>query len=390
MHDEAPGDESRDQSPSSPETGAHRAPRTPRQRVVAWLRPVAAAVVLLVVASTIVWPKLSSPTRRTTSEGVTTASHSLPPSPTAPRTTNTQPRRPPVAYEVVTGQIIKVDRHWQALQLRKKVQEKSGKRKRHKKAADALPPLTFRIASLNVLGASHTSRSGNKPSYRDEAARMGIVVGVLRSQGVDVVGFQELESSQFSAFRNRMGSGWSVYPGMSLGTRGVRNSVAWNTSVWQAVETHTTTIPYFHGNRVLIPYVKLRNPATGREAWFISVHNPTSNARRGNNQRWRNIATNIERNLMMRLHADGTPVFLSGDFNERNEAFCKMTVGSRLQSASGGSGGPPCLLPPNLGIDWIFSSPDVAFSNYLRYQTPYEQRATDHPLVRADATLSGE
>jgi hypothetical protein len=67
-----------------------------------------------------------------------------------------------------------------------------------------------------------------------------------------------------------------------------------------------------------------------------------------------------------------------------------MTYGGALQSASGGSGGPPCLLPPNLGIDWIFSSTDVAFSNYLRYQTPLVHRASDHPLIRVDATLSGK
>ena len=374
MRDELPGDESRDESPSEQGAGAHRAPKTPGK--LAWLQPVGAVVLLLVVASTIVLPKLS-----TASHGTPTAG-SLPPQvqtpssePPAPQTSLTP--KTELRYHVVPGATIEVDKQWHAKKLRKHAQK------------EAAPPLTFRIASFNVLGSSHTASRGNKPSYNDGAARMGIVVDLLRSQAVDVVGFQEFESTQFYAFRNRMGPSWGVYPGMSLGSRGVRNSVAWNTAVWQAVETHTTTIPYFRGNRVLIPYVLLRNPATGREAWFISIHNPTSNAQRGNNQGWRNIATNIERNLMTQLHADGTPVFLSGDFNERNEAFCKMTYGGVLQSASGGFGGPPCQLPPNLGIDWIFSTTNVAFTNYLRYQTPYVHRASDHPLIRADATLSG-
>jgi endonuclease/exonuclease/phosphatase family metal-dependent hydrolase len=332
-------------------------------------------VLLLLIASTIVWPKLSNSAHETAGEGPRTSpvTSAAPAEPTSSRAA-----RPATHYRVVPGRTIAVDRHWHAQQLRRKVQR------------EAAPPLTFRIASFNVLGASHTARRGNKASYNDGAARMGVAVDLLRGQGVDVVGFQELEPAQAYAFRNRTGSSWGIYPGMALGSRGVRNSVAWNTATWEAVETHTTTIPYFRGNRVLIPYVKLRNPDTGREAWFISIHNPTSNAQRGNNQGWRNAATNIERNLMVQLSADGTPVFLSGDFNERNEAFCKMTYGGALQSASGGSGGPPCLLPPKLGIDWIFASTDVAFSNYLRYQTPVVHRASDHPMILADATLSGK
>ena len=380
MREELPGDESRDESPSGQEAGTHRAPRSPRSRLLNLLQLVGAAAILVVVASTIVVPQLRSASDQTATAGDRPRSSRPDPAGSAATSTPTTPTgrsRPAAKFEVVSGAIIKVDQRWRAMQLRKKARK------------ELAPPLTFRIASLNVLGASHTARNGNKPAYNDGAARMGIVVDLLRGQGVDVVGFQEFESAQFYAFRNRTGSSWGVYPGMSLGSKGVRNSVAWNTSVWQAVETHTTTIPYFRGNRVLIPYVKLRNPETGREAWFISIHNPTSNAKRGNNQGWRNVATNIERNLMTQLHADGTPVFLSGDFNERNEAFCKMTYGGVLQSASGGSGGPPCQLPPNLGIDWIFATPDVEFSNYLRYQTPYVHRATDHPLIRADATLSG-
>ena len=376
MREELPGGESRDESPSGQEAGTHRAPRTPRQKLAAWLQPVGAVVLLLLVASTIVWPKVHTASHETATEGPTPTQvvPSYQPNSATPSSSHTP--RAELRYHVVPGVTITVDHHASEKKLRKKAQKK------------AVPSLTFRIASFNVLGSSHTARSGNKPSYNDGAERMGIVVDLLRGQGVEVVGFQEFESTQYYAFHNRMPS-WGVYPGMSLGSRGVRDSVAWDTSVWQAVETHTTTIPYFRGNRALIPYVLLRNPETGREAWFISIHNPTSNAQRGNNQRWRNIATDIERNLMTQLHSDGTPVFLSGDFNERNEAFCKMTYGGVLQSASGGFGGPPCQLPPNLGIDWVFSSTDVDFSNYLRYQTPYVHRASDHPLILADATLSG-
>ena len=56
------------------------------------------------------------------------------------------------------------------------------------------------------------------------------------------------------------------------------NSVAWDRSVWEAVEKRTFTIPYFHGNRRAMPLVKLRNRETGMTAWFANVHNPASTA----------------------------------------------------------------------------------------------------------------
>lgn len=256
--------------------------------------------------------------------------------------------------------------------------------------SDTASPAGFRMATFNVLGASHTAANGDKPSYADGSTRIGWAADLLRAEGIEVAGLQEYEPSQHHAFVRHTGDAWGIYPGMQIGKRAVRNSLVWDRSAWQAVEQHTIDIPYFHGKLVPMPYVLLEHVETGRQAWFINIHNPSSSKRRGDNQHWRNVATQKQIALMSDLGADGTPVFLVGDFNERGEAFCQVTAGNRAQAANGGTPGPPCGVPARAGIDWIFASNDVALSGYRRYQDDAVQRTSDHPMIQVDVTLDGD
>jgi hypothetical protein len=263
-------------------------------------------------------------------------------------------------------------------------------------AADGLAadPATFRIASFNILGASHTTAGGNKRGYAGGTTRMGWAIQLIRGNNVSVVGMQEYEKTQHAAFTRITGGGWGVYPGLQVGNKGVRNSIAWNSGVWELVEAHTIPIPYFHGNLVPMPYVLLKHHETGRLAWFINIHNPAST--RGPAQHWRDVATAKEIALMNDLQAPestnqlGIPTFLMGDFNEKAEAFCRVTVGANAQAANGGTAS-PCRLPSNNGIDWIFgSTPGVTFSGYVRMDGGLVNRVSDHPMIFSDVTLTGE
>lgn len=262
--------------------------------------------------------------------------------------------------------------------------------RKDREEADTLPTLTFRMASFNVLGHSHTTPGGNKPSFADGRTRINWTVDLLRGQGIDVAGLQEYEPIQHHAFVAKVGGSYAVYPGLQIGNNAVRNSVVWNTAEWEAVETRTIDIPYFRGNLVPMPYVLLKHKETGRQAWFINIHNPVSSKKRGNNDHWRTVATQKQVALMAQLRSEDTPVFLMGDFNERGEAFCKVTAGGQAVAANGGSGGPPCSVPGGAGIDWIFSTPDVAFSGYQRFQSDVVRRISDHPMILASATLSDD
>jgi endonuclease/exonuclease/phosphatase (EEP) superfamily protein YafD len=98
-------------------------------------------------------------------------------------------------------------------------------------------------------------------------------------------------------------------------------------------------------------------------------------------------ATRRELALVRTLAGTGDPVLLLGDFNERAEAFCMVTGAGDIVAANGGSRGGTCVPPPHAGIDWIFGTSDVTFSDYAREEQPRLRRVTDHPVVIARATI---
>lgn len=247
-------------------------------------------------------------------------------------------------------------------------------------------PVSFRVASFNVLGDSHTGPGGNKPaSYPDAGPRMDMAISMLRGNGIDVVGFQEFESTQHNMFTARAGE-YSLYPGLSLGTKSVRFNIAWRSSMFRLVEAHTLPIPYAGGNRIEMPVVLLESTTTGRRAWFANFHNPADTPNLGNNARWRSMAAGMEIAHLTSLHAeDGTPVIVTGDFNERAEIFCRFTAGGVFSSASGGSTGASCAPPPSMQVDWVFGSTGVAFDGYAVTDAG---RASDHAMVHSGATLT--
>ena len=245
-------------------------------------------------------------------------------------------------------------------------------------------PVEFRVASLNVLGASHTG-VGGRPGFPGASTRMDMAIAALRNNAIDVVGLQEFESSQYGMFTARAGE-YSLYPGLSLGDKSVRFNIAWRSSMWKMVEAHTLSIPYAGGSRIEMPVVLLESIATGRRAWFANFHNPADTPNLGNNARWRSEAAGIEISHLTELRATGGyPVISTGDYNERAEIFCRFTAGGVFSAAAGGSTGGSCSPPSGMQVDWIFGSTGVSFADY---RVTDIGRATDHNLVHSQATLT--
>ncbi len=252
----------------------------------------------------------------------------------------------------------------------------------------SLPAASFRVATLNVLGASHTSSSGNRKGFASGAARMGTAVGLIRARGIDVIGFQEFEDPQYATFARMTGGEYGVYPGRALGPKSIRFSIAWRLSEWSLVSASSVGVPYAGGSYINMPYVLLRNNASGRQVYFANFHNPADTRRLGNNGRWRAIATSIEIALVNRLRSEtGFPVVLTGDFNDRAGIFCPMTTRAPMRAAAGGSTGPSCAPPSGMQVDWIFGTTDMSFSGYTVMRAAPVPRITDHALVYADAYI---
>ena len=249
----------------------------------------------------------------------------------------------------------------------------------------ALPPVaSFTMASFNLLGSSHTNRGGHSPGKASGPERMGGALQILAQHQITVVGFQEFQPNQRATFIRRA-QGWQMYPGLSMGRRAGENSVAWRADTWEMVRPGLVPIPYFNGRIRPMPYVLLRHKETGVQAYFSTFHNPANIG--GNQQRHRNEATRRQINLFNQLEASGIPQFVTGDMNERQEYFCKVTAATPLVAANGGSNEGACRPPKPILIDWIFGSPAAQWTRYTADRSPLVRRTTDHPVVVASVML---
>jgi hypothetical protein len=260
---------------------------------------------------------------------------------------------------------------------------KFAKQDLHLVDADPTDPTTFTVSSFNVLGSSHTGKKGSAAGPA-RASRAGALVS---RKGVSVVGLQEMQSNQVGPFTSAAG-GFEIYPGTSQGGLNGENSIAWDPGVWELVEAHTIGIPYFFGKLREMPYVLLRNISTNRLAWFSNFHNPADvfGCKCGGH---RVAATDKEVVLAHQLTSDGTPMFTTGDMNDRDSYACRYAT-SGLHSADGVRRvGGACQLPGDEWIDWIWGSEQVTFSDYDRdYSTRNGPRISDHPIITAMATIA--
>jgi hypothetical protein len=239
---------------------------------------------------------------------------------------------------------------------------------------------SFRVASFNTLGASHTA--GRQPRASG-VARTPWAVRLLRGADISVAGLQEFQPPQIKRF-NRVATEYRAWPG--LGSRSGVNSLVWRKDTWRPVAKHTVPIPYFRGVMVPMPYVLLRNTDTGDRVWFANFHNPAD--ARGPAQHLRNAAVRREVALVNRLRSHGTPVVVTGDFNDRAAFFCPISRGTGVASADGShlTNG-RCRLPRETGVDWIVGTRKVDFDRFHRVRTGLVRRTSDHPFVWSRATV---
>ena len=248
-------------------------------------------------------------------------------------------------------------------------------------------PTRFRVASFNVLGASHTTSTQSHYGRSTGKVRARWTVQVLNRHRVDVVGLQELEPVQFRVIKGLSGRAWQMYPGMRHGARSLANSVAWRTDSWQLVRAERFSIPYFGGRTRTAPAVLLRHRETGVLVGFVNVHNPATTPRWGDNRRWRAAALRIEADVATRFRREGFPLVVTGDFNGVLKPFCVLSRVGGLSAANGGESGHRCVPSKRSGVDWIFGSQQVRFLDYVQDRTALVRRTSDHPIVVATAVV---
>ena len=239
------------------------------------------------------------------------------------------------------------------------------------------PTEPFVVSSFNILGSQHTR--GTK--WAAGTARAGMAASLIANRGVSIVGFSELQRDQLGVLDARLPN-FDFYPGTALGSKGIPTTIGWNTTVWKVVDVDSFTIVFSSQHRPQ-PIVRLRHVETGREIIVVNVHNSPRNM-----QAQRDAARAVEVAKINELaESTGLPIVLTGDFNEKERAFCAFTGSTPLQSAVGGSNDGVCRLPAGAKIDWIFASPEIVRHSYDVSRAAPVPAITDHSVMFAELSL---
>lgn len=231
---------------------------------------------------------------------------------------------------------------------------------------------TVRLASLNVLGASHTDSPGGKKfrtSWWRSARRVGVVISIIRANPCDVWALQECQPSQRRAIMAVLGHRYACH-------YSVDNVLLTDRRRWKRIETGFVTIPYFGGQPRKMPWAVLEGRKGGRRIAARCTHDPAfaHNAKHRVTARERAAEWGKRMAARPRMRA----VFDLGDMNA-NRSYRDHV--ERL-------GAVPAGQPSIWGIDWIVKWGDKG--KWLGFRTATSarlRRATDHPLVMARAEI---
>ncbi|WP_435743044.1 endonuclease/exonuclease/phosphatase family protein [Nocardioides sp. SYSU DS0663] len=269
----------------------------------------------------------------------------------------------------------------QALQRVPRGAEELARRAQDEAADD---PYSFTLTTFNILGSQHTAPGGSAAEYAPGRLRTEWAAGLVASYGASIVGLQEIQADQVEALGRATGGRFEFWPGAALGGKGIPQSLMWDTSVWTATYRDSITVPFMGGTRPQ-PVVRLQHLETGREVYVVNVHNSPKD-RQGREDE-RDKAEQIEVAAVNTLKRDGIPVFIIGDFNEHEDAFCRFTGQAGLQAANGGSNDGTCRPPRPMRVDWIFGTRDVQFSGFRMDTGPLVRRITDHAVITTQVSV---
>jgi endonuclease/exonuclease/phosphatase family metal-dependent hydrolase len=254
------------------------------------------------------------------------------------------------------------------------ISPKPKKTRKAKPESIAVSSTSFQIGTLNVLGSNHAPRG---------TARAAREASLIRARGIDIIGLQEVQRDQRPVLARNL-PGYQIWPQDALGRQGYRVQIAFRTDLFEKVadggSTHT-----FDSQRVPIPWVRLRDRATGGEFFVIASHNSPRGM-----QAQRNASTAIQAALVNRLESTGLPVLMVGDFNEHTSFFCRIAARTGLVSANGARYAGRCVGPSGpVRIDWVLGTGGkAAFSAYRQDGTTRATGMSDHYLVYATVRLA--
>lgn len=222
-----------------------------------------------------------------------------------------------------------------------------------------------RVMQFNIL-SSLMARGGLSRASR--AAHQ------VRRTRRGVVSFEEVAADQYRLLHSRL-PGYSFYPRRKLGTFSSALQIAWKAKLYRVIRTGAIYRPFL-GKPRAIPWVELKDRATQRRFFVISVHNSP-----GGREKERDISTHKEIRLINRLQGRQVgPVFVLGDVNERIE-FCRKVAAATEQMSMDGTRKHPCPDPDGGRNDWMLGTDrGERFNDFKKVFN----HISDHPMVLAN------
>ncbi|MGE0341469.1 MAG: peptidoglycan DD-metalloendopeptidase family protein [Porticoccaceae bacterium] len=241
---------------------------------------------------------------------------------------------------------------------------------------ETINPVT--VGTLNLLGAGHTDKAGERPGYDTWDKRLPGAMRTIENAGVTIAGLQEVHGPQAKALENQYAAKWGIYPASGK----AQNRVIWDRNEWKQTDGRLVDIPYFGGKDVGMPLVQLTSTTTGQVIWVWSIHNPADT--HGNAAGHRKEALRRQLATMTDLVGTGIPAVILGDFNDgkdgNNSSHCVLTP--ELTNAFGGSA-EPCKKPKkDAPIDHIYGA-NLTWASAEVDNSTQASKLADHPLVVA-------
>lgn len=275
----------------------------------------------------------------------------------------------------------------------------------------------LRVASYNILGASHTDGASDQKPNKDWRDRLDVTINTIRTNNIELIGFQEFQGKQRERFLEKMGGTWAI---TKAGDHQLTaNAIGWDTTKFEKVgeEKIMPNLLYFNNGKLAAPYVKLKYTLTGQEFYVLNTHDPANTKRSGcdcASERLHNATQHVA--LVNSLKSQGLPIIFTGDFNsgyasspsgngstvgdtDANATYCVLTRGGTLDDAYDLYKKRPVKCPNPIekedransanGIDHIFVTNGIGVTGFDRLPGGYTNNGSDHPTVYADISLPG-
>lgn len=241
---------------------------------------------------------------------------------------------------------------------------------------ETVNPVT--VGTLNLLGAGHTDKAGERPGYGTWDKRLPGAMRTIENAGVTIAGLQEVHGPQAQALENQYAAKWGIYPASGK----AQNRVIWDRNEWKQTDGRLVDIPYFGGKDVGMPLVQLTSTTTGQVIWVWSIHNPANT--HGDAAAHRKEALRRQLATTTDVAGTGVPAVILGDFNDgkdgSNSSHCVLTP--ELTNAFGGSA-EPCKKPKkDAPIDHIYGA-NLTWASAEVDNSTQASKIADHPLVVA-------